>query len=106
VGVFDPELHAARFEVPAVGVEVRARLLDDEHLGTQPEDRVERARVELAGRSGVHHLHVLPLPAMFSREADRWRVNPGTKVSLDSIDPASTAGAPGDKKRTERTFPS
>ena len=43
---------------------------------------------------------------MSSRDAERWRIKPGTKVRLDSIDPGSTDGAPGDKKKTEATFPS
>jgi PPK2 family polyphosphate:nucleotide phosphotransferase len=33
-------------------------------------------------------------------ESQRWRVEPGAKVRLDKLDPASTDGAPGDKKRT------
>jgi PPK2 family polyphosphate:nucleotide phosphotransferase len=36
---------------------------------------------------------------------DRWRVSPGEKVSLESLDPGSTEGAPGDRKATEATLP-
>src|SRR5437868_2197573 len=32
---------------------------------------------------------------------DAWRVEPGTAVHLDAIDPASTAGAPGGKEETK-----
>ena len=35
------------------------------------------------------------------RAVDRWRVPPGAHVHLDRRDPASTAGAPGDRARTE-----
>ena len=41
---------------------------------------------------------------MSSRDADRWRIRPGTKLSLDGVDPDSAAGAPDDKKKTEATF--
>ncbi|HEY8203038.1 MAG TPA: polyphosphate kinase 2 family protein [Actinomycetota bacterium] len=34
---------------------------------------------------------------------ERWRVPPGKRVRLDSIDPGSTAGAPGGKAETEVT---
>jgi PPK2 family polyphosphate:nucleotide phosphotransferase len=33
-------------------------------------------------------------------ESERWRVAPGTSFDLSAIDPASTDGAPGDKKAT------
>jgi PPK2 family polyphosphate:nucleotide phosphotransferase len=32
---------------------------------------------------------------------DRWRVLPGSTVTLDDLDPTSTAGAPGDQRATE-----
>jgi len=37
---------------------------------------------------------------MPKRMSDRWRVQPGAEVHLDRIDPDSTEGAPGDKKKT------
>jgi PPK2 family polyphosphate:nucleotide phosphotransferase len=37
--------------------------------------------------------------------ADRWKVVPGQKVSLDSLDPGSTDGAPGDRTATESALP-
>lgn len=37
--------------------------------------------------------------------SDPWRVPPGQKVSLDAFDPASTSGAPGDRKATEDALP-
>jgi len=40
-----------------------------------------------------------------ARMPERWRVQPGTKVKLDDIDPASTAGAPGGKDRTLAALP-
>jgi PPK2 family polyphosphate:nucleotide phosphotransferase len=36
---------------------------------------------------------------------DRWRVKPGQRVRLSEIDPASTAGAPGDRAVTEAALP-
>ncbi|MDQ1401967.1 MAG: hypothetical protein QOG03_283, partial [Actinomycetota bacterium] len=33
---------------------------------------------------------------------DRWRVDPGTKLDLDKIDPGSTARAPGNKAKAEK----
>ena len=38
---------------------------------------------------------------MAKRDADRWRVEPGTKVHLEKIDTRTTDGAPGDKAKTE-----
>src|SRR2546430_16790509 len=40
-----------------------------------------------------------------ARMPERWRVQPGTKVKLDDIDPASTAGAPGGKDQTLAALP-
>ena len=36
---------------------------------------------------------------------ERWRVLPGKPVKLASIDPSSTAGAPGGKAETLATLP-
>jgi PPK2 family polyphosphate:nucleotide phosphotransferase len=36
--------------------------------------------------------------------SDRWRVAPGQKVTLESCDPGSTEGAPGDRTATEATL--
>jgi PPK2 family polyphosphate:nucleotide phosphotransferase len=36
---------------------------------------------------------------------ERWAIKPGTKVDLSAIDPASTDGAPGDRRTTEATIP-
>jgi PPK2 family polyphosphate:nucleotide phosphotransferase len=36
---------------------------------------------------------------------EAWRVHPGQKVSLESFDPGSTAGAPGDRQATEAALP-
>jgi polyphosphate kinase 2 (PPK2 family) len=33
--------------------------------------------------------------------ADRWKVRPGGPVKLADLDPASTAGAPGDRAATD-----
>jgi PPK2 family polyphosphate:nucleotide phosphotransferase len=41
---------------------------------------------------------------MAQEDARRWRVEPGTKVRLDQIDPNTTPGAPGDKAQTLQTF--
>jgi PPK2 family polyphosphate:nucleotide phosphotransferase len=38
--------------------------------------------------------------------ARRWRVAPGTRFELAAIDPASDAGAPGDKAEVEGVIPS
>jgi polyphosphate kinase 2 (PPK2 family) len=35
---------------------------------------------------------------------DRWRVPPGRKTTLDSLDPASTSGAPGNRAATEEAL--
>src|SRR2546430_9436747 len=40
-----------------------------------------------------------------ARMSERWRVRPGTRVNLDGIDPASTAGAPGGRDRTLAALP-
>ena len=40
-----------------------------------------------------------------ARMPERWRVRPGTRVELDGIDPASTAGAPGGKDQTLAALP-
>jgi PPK2 family polyphosphate:nucleotide phosphotransferase len=40
-----------------------------------------------------------------SRDADRWRVAPGTRVRLAERDPEDTGGAPGDKQATEAELP-
>ncbi len=37
---------------------------------------------------------------MAKTDSSRWRVDPGAKVQLDTIDPRSTDGAPGDKIET------
>ena len=36
---------------------------------------------------------------------ERWRVRPGTKVDLDTVDPGSTPGAPGNKDATLAALP-
>src|SRR5947208_11158289 len=41
---------------------------------------------------------------MAKADSDRWRVEPGSHVHLDKMDPASTDGAPGKKKDTEAVF--
>jgi PPK2 family polyphosphate:nucleotide phosphotransferase len=38
-------------------------------------------------------------------DRERWRVRPGRRPQLGRIDPGSTAGAPGNRSATERTFP-
>src|SRR4029079_15646947 len=47
-----------------------------------------------------HHPILARLLPMPRRMSDRWRVEPGAGVHLDRIDPDSTDGAPGDKKKT------
>ena len=34
-------------------------------------------------------------------DRSRWKVKKGSRPKLDDIDPASTAGAPGDKSKTD-----
>ena len=39
-------------------------------------------------------------------ESDRWKVQPGRKIDVVTLDPGSTAGAPGKRGATEAALPS
>lgn len=47
--VTDPELTCPGFQVTAVEIRVRAGLFDHEHVATQPQNAVQRRRVEIDG---------------------------------------------------------